>query len=175
VPLSTLRLLPRGSLRMTRGQDGSLLLSRRTLSFPIPCRFIPAHTAFICGPILSTVCRQNARGQAQARALEAMRIRARGTMCRPPGLHIVRVAGCARSCRPPSLQYDGVFNGAEAGQRVNEPRSLTVAALSRGVSINADERRLKRSYRRSSALIGGHSESDNLLQHVCSQRESFDR
>jgi len=43
-PCRTLRLPPYGDLRMTRGQDGSLLLSCRTLSFPIPCRFIPALT-----------------------------------------------------------------------------------------------------------------------------------
>src|SRR5450759_2790989 len=35
--------------RMTRGQDGLLLLSCRTLSFPIPRRFIPAHSVFIGG------------------------------------------------------------------------------------------------------------------------------
>ena len=44
VPLSTLRWPPRGWPRKTRGQDGSLLLSCMTLSFPTPCRFIPAHT-----------------------------------------------------------------------------------------------------------------------------------
>ena len=33
--------------RMTRGQDGSLLLSCRTLSFLTPCRFIPAHMGHI--------------------------------------------------------------------------------------------------------------------------------
>ena len=45
VPLSTLRPWPHSRPRMTRGQDGSLLLSCRTLSFPTPCRFIPAHSA----------------------------------------------------------------------------------------------------------------------------------
>ena len=42
MPLSTLRLSPRDERRKTRGQDGSLLLSCRTLSFPTACRFIPA-------------------------------------------------------------------------------------------------------------------------------------
>ena len=42
-PCPTLRLPPCGDKRMARGQDGSLFLSRRTLSFLIPCRFIPAH------------------------------------------------------------------------------------------------------------------------------------
>src|SRR5438067_5635067 len=45
VPLSTLRSPPYDDFRMTRGQDGALFLSCRTLSFPIPCRFIPAHSA----------------------------------------------------------------------------------------------------------------------------------
>jgi len=40
MPLSTLRWLPRGSPRKTRGQDGSLLLSCETLSFSTPCRFL---------------------------------------------------------------------------------------------------------------------------------------
>src|SRR2546423_8994852 len=44
VPLSTLRWQPCGWPRMTRGQDGSLLLSRMTLSFTPPRRFIPAHS-----------------------------------------------------------------------------------------------------------------------------------
>src|SRR6266478_5179551 len=46
LPLSTLRnrtfLKKFGAFRKTRGQDGSLLLSCRTLSFLIACRFIPA-------------------------------------------------------------------------------------------------------------------------------------
>jgi hypothetical protein len=33
--------LPRGSVCKTRGQDGSLLLSCKTLSFSTSCRFIP--------------------------------------------------------------------------------------------------------------------------------------
>ena len=45
VPLSTLRLQPCDCKRMTRGQDGSLLLSCVTLSFTTPRRFIPAHSA----------------------------------------------------------------------------------------------------------------------------------
>jgi len=44
VPLSTLRWMPRGRPRMTRGQDGWLVLSCVTLSFTTPRRFIPAHT-----------------------------------------------------------------------------------------------------------------------------------
>src|SRR6266851_8426166 len=44
VPLSTLRWRPCGRPRMTRGQDGSLLLSCVTLSFTTPRRFIPAHS-----------------------------------------------------------------------------------------------------------------------------------
>src|SRR6266581_3106161 len=40
MPLSTLRWLPRGRPRKTRGQDGSLLLSCETLSFSTPCRFL---------------------------------------------------------------------------------------------------------------------------------------
>jgi hypothetical protein len=37
--------MPCGWSRMTRGQDGSLLLSCMTLSFTTPRRFIPAHSA----------------------------------------------------------------------------------------------------------------------------------
>jgi hypothetical protein len=40
--LFTLRLLTRDSLRKTQGQDGSLFLSFKTLSFSTSCRFIPA-------------------------------------------------------------------------------------------------------------------------------------
>ena len=43
VPLSTLRLTPRGLLRMTRGRCGSLLLHRMTLSFTTSRRFLSAH------------------------------------------------------------------------------------------------------------------------------------
>jgi hypothetical protein len=42
-PCSTLRRAPCDALRMTRGQDGSLLLSCVTLSFTTHCRFSPAH------------------------------------------------------------------------------------------------------------------------------------
>jgi len=45
VPLPTLRLRPRDLFRMTRGQDGSLLLSCVTLSFTTRRRFSPAHRA----------------------------------------------------------------------------------------------------------------------------------
>jgi hypothetical protein len=38
MPLSTLRPPPHDDARKTRGQDGSLLLSCRTLSFPTTCR-----------------------------------------------------------------------------------------------------------------------------------------
>jgi hypothetical protein len=38
VPLSTLRLVPRGARHMTRGQGGSLLLPCTTLAFATPCR-----------------------------------------------------------------------------------------------------------------------------------------
>jgi hypothetical protein len=41
-PCPTLHPPPHDDRRMTRGQDGSLLLSCRTLSFPTACRFIPA-------------------------------------------------------------------------------------------------------------------------------------
>ena len=51
MPLSTLHVPPRDDPRMTRGQDGSLFLSCKTLSFSIPCRFIPAHLTSICGSI----------------------------------------------------------------------------------------------------------------------------
>ena len=43
MPLSTRRPPPHDDARKTQGQDGSLLLSCRTLSFPTTCRFIPAH------------------------------------------------------------------------------------------------------------------------------------
>ena len=43
VPLSALRPRPRGRRRMTRGQDGSLLLSCAALSSAPSRRFIPAH------------------------------------------------------------------------------------------------------------------------------------
>jgi hypothetical protein len=42
VPLFTLRAPPHDEPRKTRGQDGSLLLSCKTLSFSTSCRFIPA-------------------------------------------------------------------------------------------------------------------------------------
>ena len=41
-PLSTLRRRPHERRRMTRGHRGSLLLRRRALPSPSPCRFIPA-------------------------------------------------------------------------------------------------------------------------------------
>ena len=47
-PCSTLRVLPYGQPRMTRGQDGLLILSCTTLSFATLCRFIPAHQARPC-------------------------------------------------------------------------------------------------------------------------------
>src|SRR3954451_21115968 len=44
MPLSTLRLTPRGVNRKTQGQDGvRSLLSCRALSSPTTCRLIPAH------------------------------------------------------------------------------------------------------------------------------------
>src|SRR4051812_10381901 len=44
MPLSTLRLTPRGINRKTQGQDGvRSLLSCRALSSPTTCRFSPAH------------------------------------------------------------------------------------------------------------------------------------
>ena len=43
-PLSTLRYTPRDEQRMTRGQDGSLLLSCIGLSPTITCQFVLAHT-----------------------------------------------------------------------------------------------------------------------------------
>src|SRR5262249_20059741 len=43
VPLSTLRRRPCDRQRMTRGRDGWLGLSRVTLAFTTPCRFVPAH------------------------------------------------------------------------------------------------------------------------------------
>ena len=42
-PLSTLRLRPRGRLRMTRGRCGSLCLHRMELPSTTLCRFLPAH------------------------------------------------------------------------------------------------------------------------------------
>ena len=46
VPLLTLHAAPYDTSRMTRGQDGSLLLSCVTLSFTTRRRFSPAHQAF---------------------------------------------------------------------------------------------------------------------------------
>src|SRR3954447_13959684 len=43
MPLSTLHGAPRDDPRKTRGQDGSLLLSCKTLAFSTFCRFSPAH------------------------------------------------------------------------------------------------------------------------------------
>src|ERR1017187_1882105 len=44
MPLSTLRLKPRGVNRKTQGQDGvRFLLSCKALSSSTTCRFIPAH------------------------------------------------------------------------------------------------------------------------------------
>src|SRR2546423_11107044 len=47
VPLSTLHWLSCDDQCMTRGQDGLLLLSCRTLSFLASCRFIPAFPLFL--------------------------------------------------------------------------------------------------------------------------------
>jgi hypothetical protein len=65
VPLSTLRWPPRGWPRMTRGQDGSLLLSCVTLSFTTPRRFIPAHTTDCWGLVHATapIRLRGARGE----------------------------------------------------------------------------------------------------------------
>ncbi len=46
-PLSTLRCPPRDEQRMTRGQDGSLLLSCIGLSPTITCQFVLAHSPFV--------------------------------------------------------------------------------------------------------------------------------
>src|SRR5262249_27652344 len=54
VPLSTLRLRPRGRQRMTRGHRGSLLLRCRALSSPSPCRFYPGA---LTGQVLSPAAR----------------------------------------------------------------------------------------------------------------------
>src|SRR6266545_1696113 len=55
MPLSTLHPAPRGTQRKTRGQDGSLLLSRGALSSPTARRFIP------------TIARAYARGSDRSR------------------------------------------------------------------------------------------------------------
>src|SRR5206468_1020323 len=46
MPLSTLHESPRDDPRKTRGQDGSLLLSCKTLAFSTSCRFSPAHRLY---------------------------------------------------------------------------------------------------------------------------------
>src|SRR3954471_20226447 len=46
MPLSTLHGSPRDDPRKTRGQDGSLLLSCKTLAFSTFCRFSPAHRLY---------------------------------------------------------------------------------------------------------------------------------
>ena len=52
MPLSTLRLKPRGVNRKTQGQDGvRFLLSCTTLSFATTCRFIPAHPDYQVGGV----------------------------------------------------------------------------------------------------------------------------
>ena len=48
MPLSTLHPAPRGTQRKTRGQDGSLLLSRGALSSPAARRFIPTIALHYC-------------------------------------------------------------------------------------------------------------------------------
>ena len=57
VPLSTLRNLPRDKPRMTRGQDGSLLLSCIGLSPTITCQFVLAHSPFLLVLLLDS-CRR---------------------------------------------------------------------------------------------------------------------
>src|SRR5450759_4151332 len=59
VPLSTLRHTPHDVPRMTRGQDGSLLLSWVGLSPTITCQFVLAHSAFNVAAIFS--CPANSR------------------------------------------------------------------------------------------------------------------
>src|SRR4029434_11022235 len=49
VPLSTLRPHPYEPRRMTRGQNGALLLSCAALSSATPYRFIPALSRLPCG------------------------------------------------------------------------------------------------------------------------------
>src|SRR5215472_17537565 len=43
IPLFTLRRAPRDAQRKTRGQSGSLVLSRKNFAFSASCRFSPAH------------------------------------------------------------------------------------------------------------------------------------
>ena len=60
MPLSTLHLVPRGTRRKTRGQDGSLLLSCGELASPTARRFIPTIallTGCSLGPALLRVPR----------------------------------------------------------------------------------------------------------------------
>src|SRR3954447_588593 len=55
MPLSTLHGSPRDDPRKTRGQDGSLLLSCKTLAFSTFCRFSPAHRLWPSGGIAESL------------------------------------------------------------------------------------------------------------------------
>src|SRR5262245_7971815 len=68
VPLSTLRRRPCDRQRMTRGRDGWLGLSRVTLAFTTPCRFVPAHcrTSARCGVRLARACRFDRSAQTRS-------------------------------------------------------------------------------------------------------------
>src|SRR5262249_35425597 len=71
VPLSTLRRRPCDRQRRTRGRDGWLGLSRVTLAFTTPCRFVPAHCRSLV--ILMAWLRMIADGAVRAAALLASR------------------------------------------------------------------------------------------------------
>ena len=58
-PLSTLRLMPCGMPRMTRGHDGSLLLSCKALASSIRRRFIPALPHLRCSADFGSKKRKN--------------------------------------------------------------------------------------------------------------------
>src|SRR3954447_8462696 len=64
MPLFTLHEPPRGNPRKTRGQDGSLFLSCKTLAFSTFCRFIPAHRLYPFVELTKDQCSQRReRGQ----------------------------------------------------------------------------------------------------------------
>src|ERR1700726_508237 len=94
MPLSTLRLKPRGVNRKTQGQDGvRFLLSCTTLSFATTCRFIPAHVA-----VGMPIARHPPHKTVRAR----LRIRLPPRMCGVKAFHGIRMQNTRE--RNPSVE-----------------------------------------------------------------------
>src|ERR1700680_410987 len=75
MPLSTLRLKPRGVNRKTQGQDGvRSLLSCKALSSSTTCRFIPAHPQTVFAPVPFRFYKKGCQEKKLSRELEAAKV-----------------------------------------------------------------------------------------------------